>query len=91
MNYLIATRYIITNKVSDSMLAFAEIPWATTLYFLMALQAEKTERNKTGSDKFMFLFMACVSLSAYSLLNNNNFPLELVLGGVYIFGIIINR
>jgi hypothetical protein len=37
------------------------------------------------------MFLACVSLASFSLLNDNNFPLELVLGGVFLFGILINR
>jgi hypothetical protein len=49
MNYLIGSRYLISKKLSDSFLGLSEIPFAVVPYLMMALQAEKVEREKIKS------------------------------------------
>lgn len=44
MNYLIASRYLISARVEGSNIAKAGIPFATIPYLMMALHAERRER-----------------------------------------------
>lgn len=44
MNYLIASRYLISARVEGSNIAKAGIPLATIPYLMMALHAERRER-----------------------------------------------
>lgn len=57
----------------------------------MAIDAEKRERDAMQANTFTSLFKTCANLAAYSLLNDEHFELELLLGGIFIFGLVINR
>ncbi len=86
MNYLIASRYFLSAVLNEHLQAVATLP-----YFMMALQAEDTERKKVQAESLSSLFKAAASMAAFSLLNDSAFPLELTVGGAFLLGILINR
>jgi hypothetical protein len=86
MNYLIGSRYFLSSTLPASLLGLATLP-----YFMMALQAERKERDRINAGTYSNFFMTCISMAGFSLLNDSSFPLELLLGGVFIVGIIFNR
>lgn len=92
INYLIAMRHLLHSQLhSPSLITMAKLPLEYIPYFLMALDAEKREREAMQAQTYKSLFKTCAYLAAYSLLNDSQFPLELLLGGVFIFGLLVGK
>lgn len=76
MNYLVAARHIIHDDPQVVNIAEkTNLPLEYLLYFLMAIDAEKRERDSIKAERYATLFKTCAYLAAYSLLNEVQFPL----------------
>lgn len=84
MNYLIASRHY-------SHIQAYRIPIYALPFLVMALDAEKKERRQLGGYGHLRIFKLCMALACFGILRNPSFPLEMILGSIFIFGVIINR
>lgn len=76
INILIALRYVLHDiSGSKSYTEQANIPIEYLIYFLMATDAEKRERDSMKAQTYMSLFKTCAFLAAYSLLNDSTFQI----------------
>lgn len=85
MNYLVWARYYFEIKDNYS------IPFFAIPYIMMALDAENKERSTLGGAGYLTLFKTCCAFATFAIISHPTFPLELVLGFIFIFAIIINR
>ena len=91
VNYLIAMRHFLHRKESSGFIKAAEIPVEVLLYIIMAFDAEKRERDRIKTDQYKSVFKASVYLTVYSLLNDGQFPLELMFAFVFMCLLILGK
>ena len=91
VNYLIAMRHFLHSKDSSGFIKAAEIPVEAVLYIIMAVDAEKRERDRIKTDQYKSVFKASVYLTVYSLLNDGQFPLELMFAFVFVCLLILGK
>lgn len=88
MNYLVAARCI---KWDSALLSSPHLPLTLIPFFMMALDAEKKERKEVDNPLYAAIFRSCLCLGIFSVLYIGSQPLELILGCVFLFGLLINR